>query len=278
MARPGRGYRFPEVLVAAAVVVVVIGLLIPATMKVRCAAARARCTNHLKQLAGATLNYHGARDHFPPGGSAAPCLSAATPAAREAGGWTWAYALLPYLGQDRLYHDPDPAAVTRTPVEVFYCPARRTAGAYADKAKLDYAANAGADPDGRTGVIAPTGVPPLRLSDLRSGTAGLVLFSGKRLNRATLGTSPDDDDAYPTAGWGPDYEVYRTSAEHPAPDADEPGGLAPRTGFGAAHPGVFCVSFADGSVRPLRYTIDPAVWRKVCQRDGPHELPSPNDN
>lgn len=277
MAR-ARGFSFLETVVAAALVLVVLGLLIPAVTKVRAAAARARCVSHLKQIGTGLLTYHDARGHFPAGGSSAPHLAAATPTAREAGGWSWAYVLLPHLGHDRLYRDADPEAVRRGAVDVYLCAARRTATDRSGLAKLDYAVNGAADPERPTGVIAPTGVPPLRLCDLAGGTGGVVVFAGKRLNLAALGTSRDDDDSFATAGWGTDYEVYRTAAVPPAPDVNEPGNLEPRAGFGSSHPGVFCAGFADGSVRPLRYTIDPDVWQRACLRSGTPTPPSPNND
>ncbi|MBN9518569.1 DUF1559 domain-containing protein [bacterium] len=275
MARAGRGFTYLEILIALAVVVVVIGLLVPAVMKLRAAAERARCANHLKQLGAAALAYHDVRGHFPAGGSPTPDLSAVTPDCRAAAGWSWAYLLLPHLGLEQVYRDPDPRGVRHTPVPVFLCAARRTADP-GGLAKIDYAANGSSDPFGPTGAFAQTGTPELRLGDVRGGTAGLVLFAGKRLNRAALGASLDDDDAYATVGWGPDFEVHRTAAEPPAPDVNEPGVLAPRSGFGSAHVGVFCAGFADGSVRPLRYTIDPALWQRACHRSGAPEPPSPN--
>lgn len=277
MAR-ARGYSFLEVVVAAAVLVVVVGLLVPAVTKVRAAAARARCANHLKQLGTALHGYNNVRGSFPPGGGPHPDLTATTPAAREAGGWTWAYALLPYLGQDRLYREADPQAVRRGSVDVYLCAARRSSADPSGLGKLDFAVNGASDPEHPTGVIAPTGVLPLRLCDLAGGTAGVVVFAGKRLNLAALGASRDDDDAFATAGWGSDYEVYRTAAVPPAPDVTEPGNLEPRAGFGASHPGgVFCAAFADGSVRPLRYTIDPAVWQRACLRSGSSAPPNPDN-
>jgi hypothetical protein len=274
-----RGYSFLEFVVAAALVLVVLGLLVPAVTKVRAAAARARCVNHLKQIGTGLLAYHDVRDHYPPGGSATPDLAAASPTAREAGGWTWAYVLLPHLGHDRLYCAADAEAVRRGSVDVYLCAARRTANDGSGLAKIDYAVNGAVDAERPTGVIAPTGVPPLRLADLAGGTGGVVVFAGKRLNLAALGASRDDDDSFATAGWGPDYEVYRTAAVPPAPDVNEPGNLEPRLGFGASHPGgVFCAGFADGSVRPLRYTIDPAVWERACLRSGTPAPPGPNDN
>ncbi len=278
MAR-ARGYSILEVVVATALVLVVVGLLIPAVTKVRAAAARARCVNHLRQLGHGLLAYHDARGHLPPGGASDPDRAAATPTTRETGGWSWAYVLLPHLGHDQLFRDPDPEVVRRGTVDVYLCAARRTSADRSGLAKLDFAVNGVTDADPSSGVIAPTGVTPLRVSDLTGGASGVVVVAGKRLNVAALGVSRDDDDAFATAGWGPDYEAYRTAAVPPAPDVNEPGNLDPRAGFGASHPaGVFCAGFADGSVRLLRYTIDPVVWRQACRRTGTPSPPSPNDN
>lgn len=276
MFRPRPGYTRSEVAVSAAVAVVTVGLLVPAVMKVRAAAARSRCGNNLRLVGAAALAYHDARGHLPPGGGATPNPAAPNPPARETG-WTWAYALLPYLGEGDLYRNPDPEAVRRTPVAVYLCPARHPGGAVYDWAKLDYAANAGADATGLTGLIAPTGADPVRLAGLRNGVGGAVVVAEKRLNREALGASRDDDDAYPTAGWGDDHEVYRTAAEPPAADVSAPGDLAPRTGFGSSHAGVFQVGFADGSVRPLRYVVDPDLWRRACHRDGSPAPPGPTN-
>lgn len=276
MARSRSGFTFIEFLVAVAIVAVVVGLLIPAVLKVREAAARTRCVNHLKQLGTAALAYHDARGHFPPGGVATPDVTLTSPAARLEQ-WTWAYALLPHLGEERRFNDPDSVAVRRAVVAVYLCPARRKPDDPFDWAKLDYAANAGRDPADRSGLFVPTGVPPVRVGDLRHGASGVVAFAGKRLNRAALGRTPDDDADYATAGWGGDYEVYRLSSVPPAPDATDPADLAARPGFGSGHSGVFLAAFGDASVRPLRFGIDPEVWQRACHRDGAPPQPSNND-
>ncbi|MFO0797190.1 MAG: DUF1559 domain-containing protein [Gemmataceae bacterium] len=121
-----------ELLVVIAIIAILIGLLLPAVQKVREAAARAKCSNNLKQHAIGLHAYHDANSQLPPGAQE-DVYPVPNPPGNTAfiRGTSWMVFNLPYMEQNALYtrynfalayNDPVNAAVGANVVPAHYCP------------------------------------------------------------------------------------------------------------------------------------------------------------
>lgn len=125
-----RGFSLIELLVVIAIMAVLIGLLLPAVLKVRESASRTQCQNNLRQLGLALHLHESVRLYYPPGLMTDQTVMSDA----EATGFT---QLLPFIEQDnthRLYSFDNPwwlkanFVAVGTEVPLFYCPSNRPGG------------------------------------------------------------------------------------------------------------------------------------------------------
>jgi prepilin-type processing-associated H-X9-DG protein len=259
--------------VVIAIIAVLIGLLLPAVQKIREAAARMSCTNNLKQIGLAFHNHHDTYNYFPSGGwewNTVPNYVGGQPAVGAQQKAGWGFQVLPFLEGDNVWkggqasNDLGRALVAiGTSNKVFFCPSRRApqtvtfsnpdylGGMSVTHALCDYAAS---NLEG-TGVVRQ--YTPVRIADVTDGLSNTLMAADKRLNRRYLGQPQANDYIGYTAGW--ENDTVRSTDARPRPDLNgEDDGREEL--FGSSHPDRFNAVFADGSVRPISYLIDPLVF------------------
>ena len=158
-----RGFTLVELLVVIAIIGILIGMLLPAVQSVREAARRTSCSNNMRQLGLAVLNYESSIEQFPvnqvgPGGDSD---------GNENGYYSWLVPLLPYIERNNIFdsiqHDVNNgepfgyfinsnhpnALAASTKIESYLCPSdfptheNAIAMGTANPASDNYAGNAG---------------------------------------------------------------------------------------------------------------------------------------
>lgn len=192
-----------ELLVVITIIGVLVGLLLPAVQGAREAARRMQCSNNMKQIALACLNYESTFKQLPagpwdgdPGNPAASSPGACCRSANR-GGWSTFYRILPFMEQQQIYDlaTDDPPFWPNRPnnaredevaqilVGGYYCPSRRQPTGYGSGkfGRTDYAGCGGffhGRPDSRVNFIpeAPLGAPSVSTRSRSNG--GLVKGRG----------------------------------------------------------------------------------------------------
>ena len=214
-----RGFTLIELLVVIAIIAVLIGLLLPAVQKVREAAHRTKCANHLKQIALGLLQHEQARGFFPEGYRRTPPTRSYLP------------PILPFIEQGAIrydlsknWNDPVNRPWVQVQMALLYCPStvpgpnRTDPGVSFPAAVSDYTVYHGVNqgycdlvgwphynPPDENGVMTPK---PCRIADIKDGTSHtfLVVEDSGRPELWRMGHRADGSSS--NGAWAdPDLEI-----------------------------------------------------------------------
>jgi len=204
-----KGFTLIELLVVIAIIAVLIGLLLPAVQKVREAAARMSCSNNLKQIGLATMNYESTYGVLPPGSGSLPVGGSAP---------TTVTLLLPYIEGGNIYalfdftQDMNGAAINGPArdqqVKSYLCPSESSSqfqldpgGTGKDAGRCNYAGNTGATADSRSSDTRYAGIfnyqygaavnnlipvkSKVHIMDVTDGTSNTSMWAERTLSQAS---------------------------------------------------------------------------------------------
>jgi prepilin-type N-terminal cleavage/methylation domain-containing protein len=271
-----RGFTLIELLTVIGIVAVLLGLLIPAVLRVRESGNRSVCLNNLKQTALALQQYHDQHGVLPPGHSFRNDID---PLAHT--GWTT--RILPFVEQTQLwlqtlaafedapnFLDPPHYALTATVIPTFLCPSDGRVQQPQTREPFiitftSFVGNSGRDQSSYDGVLFQDSA--VRLSDITDGTSTTLL----------LGERPPSADlvyGWWYAGWGQDKdgsaEMILGVRERPVAPAFTGCAVGQfRAGrfsdqcaalhYWSPHPGGALFATCAGAVQFLNYRVDPLL-------------------
>lgn len=283
-----RAFTLVELLVSIAIIGVLVALLLPAVQAARGAARRVSCSNNLRQIGLATINFHDSNGHLPP-----PKLGDANTSSL---GSTWVL-LLPYLEQGARFerydptlniYDPHNAPITSGTINTYLCPAMQLPatspsdggtplgpGSYIISTRTDYLPFSN---NGAFGDMKKQGRYRLALRHIEDGTSHTLLageinyafdlkeppasfeqggVNGKRSSYAWA-------EGYWLQAWGHMAaslpQLFNNSEQYANPDSS-------RT-FRSDHAGGVHFVLLDGSVQFITDDTNPDIRRALVTRAG----------
>jgi prepilin-type N-terminal cleavage/methylation domain-containing protein/prepilin-type processing-associated H-X9-DG protein len=269
-----RAFTLVELLVVIAIIGVLVGLLLPAVQAAREAARRMSCSNNLAQLGLATHNYEFSMEHLPSG-----VINPDGPIRSEPIGQHVSYLvqLLRYVEQQGIadnfdiekgaYADVN-APARKMAINTFLCPS--WAWTMNDEQTAALTNYAGGHHHEESAIAADnTGLlflnSKVRYGEIYDGSSNTILIGEMLPDADSLGWVSGTRAALRNTGMRINESNFQRDriALRELPEDVDPLWVS---GFASVHAGGAQFCFADGSVRFLSESIDPAIYQNLGHR------------
>ena len=280
-----------ELMIVIGIIAVLISLLLPAVQSAREAARRTQCVNNLLQLGVAFGNYASTHTVLPPG-----VVNPTGPIRNLPAGYhhSWVVQILPFIGQSNIYerisfregvYEPANDTACAVGINTLMCPSDGYRGGLVQKTNYagchhDVDAPIAADNHGvlylnsrvRFDQIPDGAAATILLGEIRDGAMTLGWASGTRSTLRDTGVRLDERDPLVESaalmsnlGGNPPRDVVFGAVEELAAQGVWP--VDTTGGFSSRHAGATNFLFCDGSVRPVKISIERHVFRALGNRD-----------